>query len=192
VYADRAVLLVRFVEERGVPAEEVWEVTAERPDFDFMWLYEEARSLATPEGAHRPSVVDVRANRTDWGGDSGTFEVALTVSKWVLDQGATAAFGYAFSECVSRMRTGPTAGLEGTHLSRQEATERARWKVAAAYKIDADRLSITSEEISGDSWTIGLADAGQATYEVTLAQEEGLVVTTRIKRTLDPGTAAAS
>ncbi|MGI8625253.1 MAG: hypothetical protein ACR2J5_01585 [Geodermatophilaceae bacterium] len=88
------------------------------------------------------------------------------------------------------MRTGSRDGLEGAPLSRQEATERARWKVAAAYKIDADRLSITSEEISGDSWTIGLIDVGQATYEVALALDEGLGVTTRIKRTLDPGAAA--
>lgn len=192
MYADRAVLTVRFVPDLGAVADEVWEVTAEGPDFDFKWLYDAARRLASSGGEYHTSVVTVRATRFDWGGDSGSFDVVLTIGQWALDHGLDFGFGLALAKVVEKMRGGSRGGLEGAPLSRQEATERARWKVAAAYELDADRLLITSEEMSGDSWTIGLIDVGQATYEVALALDEGLVVTTRIKRTLDAGTAAAS
>lgn len=187
MYADRATFRVQFVEDPGVTADEVWEVVSERPGFDFKWLYEEAEGLAVSGPPHVPNLINVRVNRTDWGADATTFEVLLTVSQWVLEQGAAATFGAAFADLIGRMHTQSRPDHDGKPLRRQEATERARWRVHEEYEVDADRLTVTSEEESDGSWTIGLAEAGRASYEVTLTVIDGLVVATRIKRTLDPG-----
>lgn len=187
--ADRAVLRVFIQEHPAMPKEQVWEVTSEDPGFDYSWLYEEAGKLPYANGKHTPNVRELRHSRTDWGADAATFEVVLVVSKWLLEQGAAAAFGYAFNELVQQIRR-RSRGVDKRPLTKDETIERARWKVAAAYEVDADSLIERSVEESVDgSWTAELEAPG-ATYEVTFEVEDGCVVTTRMKVTRRDGNAA--
>lgn len=130
----------------------------------------------------------MRISHTDWGAEAASFEVLLTVGKWLLEQGAAAAFGCAFNEVVKAIR-GRSGGMEDRPLSRDEAVERARWKVATAYSVDGGNLVERSSEESSDGfWTVELSTP-DAIYLVTFVVEDGCVVTTRMKVTRGGGSA---
>lgn len=181
-FADQAVLRVFIQEDPGSPKDEVWEVTAGSPQFDYQWLFEQVGQLPYAAGQHNPNIRKLTVSRTDWGADAASFEVLLTVGQWMAAQGAAAAFGYAFNELVQSIRH-RSRTMDQRPLTRDEAIARARWKVAAAYSVDEATLVERSVEETADGWwTIELANSHDV-YAVTFVVEDGCVVTTRMKVT---------
>lgn len=180
--ADRAVLRVFIQEHPGMPKEQVWEIVAHGPRFDYQWLFEQAGQLPYATGQHSSSIRRLTVSQTDWGGDAASFEVLLTVGRWMVEQGAAAAFGAAFMKLVQSVRD-RSRSMDARPLTEVEAIARARWKVATAYAADEGDLAERSVEESSDgSWTVELGST-HAAYAVTFDVNDGCVVTTRMKVT---------
>jgi len=107
---------------------------------------------------------------------------------YIANHAAAGAIGAATVLAIEKaFRTlGGLSGYPGQFLSREEAVERAKLRVSAAYRtVESETLITVGEDHqqSTNVWVIELDDTNGNHYRVEIAMTEGLPHTTRISRT---------
>ena len=131
-----------------------------------------------------PYVLDVQKGHTSWGADGSGASILMYIANHATDGVIGAATGLAIEKAFRTL--GALSGHPDQILSREEAVERAKWKVSAAYKsVDSETLICVGEDQqrSTNVWVIALDDSKGNHYRVEISVLEGLPLTTRISRT---------
>lgn len=132
-------------------------------------------------------LLDEEHHYTEWGASGATHSLILTLG----EMAAEGVVGELVWEALRRLgrRASDAAAAPGPNrpLERDEAIERARWHVAAAFKSaeqEPDALQLVGETMYEDgSWVVELQE-DEVNYEVRLEEREGLVGPSRISRRL--------
>ncbi len=151
--------------------------------------FDEARVLAALEpvvyaGADTPRHYSIHEHRwhTSWGPSPGALEIGLLVTTGTPTAAASEAplddVTRAFRdllELVGRPRPVPT--------SRDAAVQRARNAAATAYAVDADALSLSTEEhhLASSSWRLRLRTTSGDGYDVVVGLVDGYAGSVRVR-----------
>ena len=151
--------------------------------------FDEALVLAALEpvvyaGADTPRHYSIHEHRwhTSWGPSPGALEIGLLVTTGTPTAAASEAplddVTRAFRdllELVGRPRPVPT--------SRDAAVQRARNAAATAYAVDADALSLSTEEhhLASSSWRLRLRTTSGDGYDVVVGLVDGYAGSVRVR-----------
>jgi hypothetical protein len=116
---------------------------------------------------------------TSWGASPGALEIGLTVTLPAVDPARLDAVSSAFRQLLS------VAGeVPGTPTPRDQAIVRARASITAAYSVDAEALSLNSEEhhAAENAWNLELHSKRGEEFEVVVGFVEGYVGSVRARR----------
>ena len=188
---DEVEIQVSFGSHPTAPPDEVFSISIGNPKINEGEPWDDAFFLRalTPilhaEYGQNPRsyVLDVKKNHFSWGADGS----GATILMYIAGQVSAGAIGAATALAIEKaFRTlGGLAGQADQVLSREEAVERAKWKVRAAYQsVDYETLICVGEDHhrSTNVWVIALDDSKDDHYRVEISMLEGLPVTTRISR----------
>lgn len=178
------------------PSLEVWSAAFENADLDGPlwtrdWLVHEVGRLTRLGEEPAPYDLQLKQDRWSWGADASGYSVLLHVADWV-GAGVAGSVAYAaFLKLVRYMKERMiAAGIStGTvDFDRDEAVERARWRIEVEFQRNPEELRLVSEDHSIDDhiWTITFVDAEETQYEVTLGIVDGLPLTSRLIRRPQP------
>ena len=148
----------------------------------------EARVLASLEptlyaGTGTPRHYSVHSHRwhTSWGASPGTLEIGLLVTTGPTghdpSQFPSDSVSQAFRELM-RLLGRP----EPASTTREAALLRARRSAAAAYAVDAEELSVSTEEhhATENSWAVGLRTPAGEEYHVLVGFVDGCAGAVRV------------
>jgi hypothetical protein len=147
---------------------------------------DEARVLAALErilhtGAGAPPHYSVHQHRwhTSWGASPGALEIGLTGTLPAVEPARLDAVCSAFRELLSLAGEGP-----GAPTSRDQAIVRARTSTQAAYAVDADALSLNSEEhhAADNLWSLEMHSGRGEVFDVVVGLVDGYVGSVRARR----------
>jgi len=184
-YADDVAIIVRFVEAKGDPIPQaVWRLdlsAVEWPhDTPARRLY---GAIYRIEDGYTPSfALDVKESHSAWGAAGGFVEVVLTLAGGAAMGVVGNAVYDALKSLAMEHRDTAMSGPITRTLTRDEAEERCRWHVEAAFgptvalatvsqAFDAARNEY-SFEFEAEDWI----------YSVTLTEELGLPAVVRLSR----------
>ena len=149
-------------------------------------VVDESQALAALErvlhaGGGAPPHYSVHQHRwhTSWGASPGALEIGLLVTLSDVEPARVDAVAAAFRELLSLTGEAP-----GGPTPRELAIGRARTGVATAYGLDADALTLSSEEhhVAEGSWSIGMHSGTGEELEVVVGFVDGYVGSVRVRR----------
>lgn len=182
---------VTSVESPDAEPDEVFEIVVEGPVIAKGEPWSEAPYLKALDPitfhdgqARRAYVLDVRKSHYSWGVDGAGASIVIAIA-------GLAASGIvgnaAWDALVAGFKVIGSMGRDADHRSmeRDEAVQRARWRVATAY----DTVTVADLQHVGEShdrehdrWTIELQTQDGTRFSVVLGLIDGLPYTSRISR----------
>lgn len=137
------------------------------------------RILHAGDGARPHYSVHQHRWHTSWGASPGALEIGLTLTLPSVDPERVEAVSSAFRELLAVAEEAP-----GPPTSRDQAIVRARTSTQAAYAVDAESLTLSTEEhhSAENSWSLELHAPGGEEFEVVVGFVDGYVGSVRAAR----------
>lgn len=187
---DEVTIRVSFGPFPTDPANEVYEIQVYAPpadeqeeqgEYPYLRLLE---PITRDESPYRGSYsLDIQKRFTAWGAAGATTTILLFVASAVGAEIVGTAAWETLRTAFTRFTN--WSNTVSQPLERQEAVERARWKVQQEYHVEStESLALVEDEhdVSAQRWRIVLRDDERIEYVVELGLFAGLPNTIRIAR----------